>query len=276
MVGYITDATIENQVRLRFDAGYHIDFPDRTEFFYAQCGCNGGGAPGPKGLATDLNFQQISVDAQYAVNRRFAVFATLPARFIQPQSFFLPAVAGSFGNQSGIGDVRAGVKAALVSADDTTLTVQVQGYFPTGDAGKGLGTDHSSFETALLLNGRVSDRVAVESMIGDWHPIGASTFKGSSYAGDVLFYGIGPSFELVNTPRLTFAPVIELVGWHVFGGLTVKTGTVIPGDANIVNLKFGARTTIDNRSSFYVGYGRALTDSVWYSDILRLEYRYSF
>ena len=77
------------------------DFPDRAEFFYGQCGCNGGGAPGPSGLATDLNFQQFSVDAQYAVTNRIAVFGTLPARFIQPQSFFAPAIAGSFGNQSG-------------------------------------------------------------------------------------------------------------------------------------------------------------------------------
>jgi hypothetical protein len=276
MVGYIADATIESQIRLRFDAGYHDDFPDRAEFFYGQCGCNGGGAPGPSGLATDLNFQQFSVDAQYAVTDRIAVFGTLPARFIQPQSFFAPAIAGSFGNQSGIGDVRAGVKAALLSRDDTTLTAQVQGHFPTGDSSKGLGTNHSSLEFALLLNQKVSDRLAVESQVGDWHPISGSTFKGSNYAGDVFFYGIGPSFELVNTGHVAFAPVVELVGWHVSGGLLVRTGSVVAADANIVNLKFGARTTIDNRSAIYVGYGRALTDAVWYSDILRIEYRYSF
>src|SRR6266566_4009658 len=45
MVGYITDATIESQVRLRFDAGFHNNIPDRSEFFYAQCGCNSAGAP---------------------------------------------------------------------------------------------------------------------------------------------------------------------------------------------------------------------------------------
>jgi len=41
-------------------------------------------------------------------------------------------------------------------------------------------------------------------------------------------------------------------------------------------LKFGARTTFDEVSSLYVGYGHSLTDDRWYNNILRVEYRYSF
>ena len=111
MVGYIADATIESQVRVRFDAGFHNNVPDRSEFFYAQCGCNGAGAPGPGApgagdLVTDLNFQQLTVDGQYAANSRVAVFAALPLRFVQPQSFlgetFKPALPNSFENESGL------------------------------------------------------------------------------------------------------------------------------------------------------------------------------
>jgi hypothetical protein len=275
MVGYIADATVESQVRIRFDAGFHSDRPDRSEFFYAQCGCNGGGAPGPKGLATDLNFQQLTVDGQYKVGSRVALLAAVPIRFVQPQTFFNPAVAGSFGNQAGIGDIRIGVKAAIVSDDDTVLSAQLQGYFQTGDATKALGTNHASVEPALLLYRKISDRVAIESHLSDWHPISGSTFNGASYSGDVLSYGIGPSVELVNTGHVRFAPVVELVGWHVFGGLQVQP-PVVAADANIVNLKFGARTIIDDAHSIYIGYGRALTDAVWYTDILRFEYRFSF
>jgi hypothetical protein len=286
MVGYITDATIESQVRIRFDAGFNNDVPDRAEFFYAQCGCNGPGAPGPGApgagdLATNLKFQQLTIDAQYAASGRVAVFASIPARFVQPQTFlgqtFKPPLRNTFVNASGLGDIHMGVKAAIVATDDATLTAQVQGDSKTGNAKEGLGTDHWSIETALLFNQRLSDRLAIESQFGDWHPIGGSTAKGVSYAGDVLFYGIGPSFQLVDTGHLAFAPVVELVGWHVLGGLQQAAGTLGPADGtNIVNLKFGARTTFDNRSSFYVGYGHALTAAVWYSDIVRLEYRYSF
>jgi hypothetical protein len=293
MVGYITDGIIENYVRVRFDAGYDNNVPDRTEFFYAQCGCNGGGAPGPgspgaQDLATSLNFQQLIVDFQYAPHERVAVFGSLPLRFVQPQSFLgevlsPPQTNNTFDGGSGFSDIRAGVKGSIVSTDTATLTAQVQFYFASGDATKGLGTDHTSFETALLFHQRLSDRLTIESQFGDWHPIGGSSFNGqgplngTDYAGDVLFYGIGPSYELVNTGRLTFAPVVELVGWHVLGGLQQDAGTLGPADGtNIVNLKLGARTSFDEKSSFYVGYGFAMTDAQWYSNIVRFEYRYSF
>jgi len=290
-VGYITDATIEDQLRVRFDAGFGNNVPDRAEFFYAQCGCNGGGAPGPGApgagdLVTKLRFQQLTIDGQYAFKRRnadsrIAVFASIPVRFVQPQSFlgqtFTPPSPNTFQSASGLSDIRLGVKAAIFSDVDTTLTAQVQGFFKTGDAKKGLGTDHGSIEFALLLNRRLADQFGLEAEVGDWHPTGGSTSNGVSYSGDVFFWGIGPSYEIVNTGRVTFAPVVELVSWHVLGGLQQITGTPTPADGtNIFNIKIGARTTIDNRSSIYVGYGHGLTNAVWYSDIVRVEYRYSF
>src|SRR6476661_3286452 len=39
MVGYIDDSTISNKVRVRFDVGTDIQGADRSEFFYAKCGC---------------------------------------------------------------------------------------------------------------------------------------------------------------------------------------------------------------------------------------------
>lgn len=287
MVGYIADGIIEDYVRVRFDAGYDNNVPDRAEFFYAQCGCNGAGAPGPgsagaQDLATSVNFQQLIVDLQYAPHPRVAVFGSIPLRFIQPQSFLgetlsPPQTNNTFESGSGFSDIRAGVKGAIVSTDTATLTAQVQFYFASGDAAKGLGTDHTSFETALLFHQTLSDRFTIESQFGDWHPIGGSTSGGIDYAGDVLFYGVGPSYDLVNTGRLRFAPVIELVGWHVLGGLQqVGPQQLVADGTNIVNLKLGARTMFDEVSSFYVGYGVALTDAKWYNDIIRFEYRYSF
>lgn len=40
---------------------------------------------------------------------------------------------------------------------------------------------------------------------------------------------------------------------------------------NIVNLKFGLRTSIGFHNSFYVGFGQALTHDDWYKHIVRLE-----
>jgi hypothetical protein len=295
MVGYIDDAIIESKVRIRFDAGFHDTVPDRAEFFYAKCGCYADAgadpnAPGPRpGSAKDLNFQQLNVWGEYAVNDRFSAFAYVPVRWIQPKEFIIASLGGQvpFSDQSGFGDLRAGVKVGAVASDDQSLTVQGQFYFPTGDAGKGLGTDHASFEPALLYYQRVSDVVVLESQVGVWFPIGGSSaFPGASdgdFSGNVFYYGIGSSFEIYKRDRVQFAPVIELVGWHVASGFQTIEGpapdravTAPRADGtNIVNLKFGARITVD-RGSFYVGYGHALTDASWYDDIVRFEYRFSF
>jgi len=41
----------------------------------------------------------------------------------------------------------------------------------------------------------------------------------SSFVGDVFFYGIGPSCQLIDGEPIEFAPVIELFGWNVRDGL---------------------------------------------------------
>jgi hypothetical protein len=286
MVGYIDDAVVGSKLRIRFETALHDDAPDRAEFFYAKCGCYRDpklgaafdpAAPGPApGIVTDLNFQQAYVQGEYAPTDRFSVFAELPTRWIQPQAF---AGGGpGFANQAGIGDLRAGVKLALLDAPDHVLTAQVKTYLPTGDAQSGLGTHHTSVEPAFLYYQQMSDRVAVESEVGASVPIGGSAavrnVAGDRFAGTVFFYGIGPSFELYRSGSVRFAPVVELVGWSVLSGQQTP-----PSDAsgtNIVNLKIGARTSWDRRGSIYAGYGRALTTSRWYEDIVRVEYRYSF
>src|SRR5271165_4023466 len=47
MVGYIDDPIVGSQIRIRFEAGFKDNAPDRAEFFYPQCGCNPNG-PGPR------------------------------------------------------------------------------------------------------------------------------------------------------------------------------------------------------------------------------------
>ena len=286
MVGYIDNAIVGSQIRLRFDAGFDNNRPDRAEFFYAQCGCDGPPARGPQpGLVLRLNFQQLYMRAEYAPVKRFSLFAEVPVRWVQPQQFVLQTIpsSGGFGNQAGISDVQAGFKFALLASDDRYLTFQLMADFPSGDSSKGLGTNHYSVQPSLLFFQRVTDRISFEAQLGDWHPAeGASP----SFPGDVFTYGLGPSYELYRGDRVRFAPVIELVGWRVLDGLETNgdlflkfspNPPIVTADGtNIVNLKLGARTSIGDHSSFYLGYGQALTHEVWYKHIVRLEYRYTF
>jgi len=75
--------------------------------------------------------------------------------------------------------------------------------------------------------------------------------------------------------------VVEVVGWSVLGGAETVwvSATNLAASAsgtNIVNIKMGARTSLSGGNSFYIGYGRAITNAVWYSDLVRFEYRHSF
>jgi hypothetical protein len=289
-VGYLDDPLIGSKVRLRYDIGLHNNRPDRAEFFYAKCGCYATGfsegdaafdpaAPGPgPGIVTDLNFRQMYFQAEFGGSRA-SVFAELPIRWIQPQSF---AGSDSFGNQGGISDLRAGVKLALASGPASAVTLQVRGVLPTGDPAKGLGTNHATLEPALLFYGQAGDRVVIEGQAGLWLPIGGSAgvpiHVDRKFAGKVFFYGIGPSVEVYRGERLSVAPVVELVAWRILDGFQTST---IPntGDAtgtNIFNIKFGARIAWDSGGSVYAGYGRALSDAKWYESIFRFEYRHSF
>jgi len=298
MVGYIDDAIVVSQVRIRFDAAFHNNAPDRAEFFYPQCSCISG--PGPNPLVADLNFQQLYMYGEYAPAKRLSFFADVPVRWIQPLSLTEPGTP-PLTNEAGVSDVAAGFKLAALASSNHYLTFQFQAYFPTGNASTGLGTNHYSVEPALLYYQRVSDRIALETQVGDSHPIGGSSCpqpcntdstmlklpNSQGFAGDVFFYGLGSSYVLYRGENVQIAPAIELVGWRILGGFVTDNSPAPPTSpnfqqamstdgTNIVNLKVGARTMVGAHSSFYIGYGHQLTHAVWYKEIVRAEYRYTF
>jgi hypothetical protein len=289
MVGYIENSTVESQVRFRFDSGLGNNVPDRAEFFYAKCGCYkyvpapgfDPDAPGPgQGIPTEINFKEFYAFAERAINQRYSVFGELPIRGIQPQGF-VPTGLQDWVGETGLGDLRFGGKASLISDDNRTVTAMVRMALPSGDSTKGLGTNHASIEPSLLLHNTVNDRVSIEAQLGYWKSIGGSAGVNSadSFAGDVLTWGIGPSFEAYSSDTLSVSPVVELVGWRVIGGFqTCVTCGDDPsaGGTNIVNIKFGARAMVNGRHSIYGGFGLHLTDQVWYDKLFRFEYRLGF
>ena len=291
MVGYIGDSSIGSRVRIRFDTNYSASRPDRAEFLYAKCGCFRSlavkgpaafdpDAPGPgPGVVTDLDFQQLYLRAEYAAHTRISVFGELPVRWVQPQAF-VPGL-GSFGNQAGFSDIRFGVKLGAVAGPERRVTLRLQISAPTGDALKGLGTHHWSVEPTLLYFEQVTDRFAIEGQLGEVIPTdgsaGVPTDGPEKFSGSVLYYGIGPSYEVFANTQLRIAPVVELVGWWVNGGFETAVGSHAESSGtNIVNLKVGVRLTGSDQSSIYLGYGHALTEATWYDNIIRVEYRTGF
>jgi hypothetical protein len=285
MVGYIDDAVVATNVRFRYDSAFDDNAPDRAEFFYAQCACDGGTAKGPgPGLVTALNFQQLYMRGEYAYMGRVSLVVDVPVRWIQPQTFdprTVSTAAPGFPNQAGISDVQGGIKYAILASPQQYLTFQLMASFPTGDSTKGMGTAHYSLAPSLLYYQRMGERFSVESEAGLSQPLSSDS---PGFSGAVFNYGVGPSYQLYRGDTVRFAPVIELVGWRVLGGMENKSsliGVVTPlpvqssDRINIVNLKAGARTSFGS-NSIYVGFGQALTHDMWYKHIVRVEYRRAF
>jgi hypothetical protein len=303
-VGYIDSAIVRSNIRVRFDANYDDTSPDKAEFFYAKCGCfaspvtfNTNRAmwdphargpehrPGPGVFQFSgnpkLNYQELSAYLEYAPTMKFSGFIEMPARFIQ---------AVSIRDTAGFSDVNLGFKYALLADPNYYYTFQFRTYTPTGAANLGLGTGHVSFEPALLVFHRLTDRLYFNGEFRDWIPVG-----GSDFAGNILRYGLGLTYNIVLTDRFRVAPVNEVVGWTILSGkefvqtTEMPLGVVMPvAGQTIVNEKIGLRfglgdysnagggSAVNDRHSLYVGYGRALTGDHWYRDTFRLEYNFWF
>jgi len=289
MVGYIDNAVVHSEIRIRFDAALDDQTPDRAEFFYAKCGCYAflkGSAydpktPGPgSSIPKDVNFQQLYFRGEYAPfpSQHFSLTLQLPIRWLQPQGTPQP-----FPSTGGVADVMVGLKVAVLATPRTDLTLQFNSYMPTGDAGVGLGTHHYSVEPSVLYYQRLSEPLAIEGEFGATHPLGSSsgvpTSSPNGFAGDVLFYGAGPSYRFINDEKFSLSGVVEVVGWNVRGGFVTGRAPGSPGSTagvNIVNMKVGPRISFKEHNSLYVGYGIALTSQNWYREIFRIEYRYAF
>lgn len=281
-VAYIDSAIPWTGVRLRYDNARDSNRPDRGEYFYGKCGCFAGlgvdlkaTGPGVSSFAKSVDYQEFNLYAEAKVGERGSVFVDTPFRWVS----FTPNDGGvDIHNGSGLSDISIGFKYVLGSDECQYLTFQLRSTLPSGDASEGLGTANYNVEPALLYFRKLSDKVTLEAELRDWVAIG-----GSDFAGNVIRYGVGLSFEAYKNCNMSIRPVAEFVGWTFTSGQEISQAPNAAGfiisDASgdtIINGKFGVRANFGDNSSFYAGYGRALTGEVLYKHIFRVEYRYSF
>jgi hypothetical protein len=246
--GYLDDPIPRTNFRLRYDAGFDMNRPDRAEYFYATWRelsfhphgiTNTGGvffdpkAGGPEQLPAKIDYQEASAYGEYAVTKRFSIFVDIPVRFVdfdgnqedpdresfpEPRSENVNEVS-PHNNVGGISDVQYGIKAALLADPDQYLTFQFRTYIPTGEASKGLGTGHVSVEPSLLYYKRLTDRVTTQEQFTVWAPV-----EGGAASGPILMYGAGVSYDVYKNCGLRIAPVAEVVGWTVLYGFESEFG----------------------------------------------------
>ncbi len=274
--GYIDSAVVRNQIRFRFDASYDNPTPDRAEFFYPKCGCFGGAAPGPLALETGVDYQEFSFYLEtLLLGDLVSAFVELPYRWIDPEVNR---------NAFGIGDVNFGFKLSLLNDENTHVTFQMRTIAPSGDGRLGLGTEHATIEPGLLIMQRFDCGINMETELRDFIPIDGTkaTATEEDWAGNVLRYGVGFWTTAYESNDVTLSPVVETVAWSVLGGQVLDNGNVTSAETTIANMKFGLRLSDKPHrngrpsKSLYLGYGKSLTDTKWYDDTVRVEYRILF
>src|SRR5205085_8589127 len=125
---------------------------------YAKCGCFRDAPPpstdlkaaGPERSESRVDYQDVAAYLEVAVNDKLSGFVEMPLRFLNPEQN---------NNTAGLADMNAGFKVAVLAGADHMLTFQLRTHIPSGDADKGLGTNHASMEPAFLFSRRLTERL---------------------------------------------------------------------------------------------------------------------
>jgi hypothetical protein len=322
--GYLDSAIPKNTFRVRYDQGFNMNRPDRAEFFYAawrEISFHQHGILNQQGtfqatvgrgldpLPGRSDYQEVSAYLELAGSRRWSTFVEIPFRTLHFSGLFNDGDGGDAGipatdppglhealeehatNFGGIGDIVLGTKAAVIAETDHYVSLQFRVFFPSGSARNGMGTGHYSAEPGVLTYRRLGERATLQGQFKVWIPIdGTVSTTGRSFAGNILIYGLGLGYDLVDRPNLRITPIAEFVGWTVlngfetifgpnlfpFGGVPDNHGVAESTGTTIVNGKLGVRAYFSPKDDVYVGFGQALTSNRWYNEILRVEYRRSW
>ncbi len=252
--GYLYDAIPHNQLRLRYDAGFGMNRPDRAEYFYAAWGelgfhphgVNQGGvffdpkARGPQQLPGSLNFQDASAYMEYALNSRFSAFVEVPQRFVDfrhlfedhPESetkrnpadspapgsrFFPEPNAENFGSFNNTPDGFSDLQVGIKAA----LLADPNEYLTF----QLLTYIPTGFSRLGLGTGHVSlePSLLYYQRLRDQVEFQAQftdwiPVGGGAAAGNVLQYGVGVGYDVYHRGSLRVTPITELVGWTVLSG----------------------------------------------------------
>lgn len=258
--------------RLRFEAGYDWQNPDRAEFFWSKLGGKGPAETIP--VESSVDYQDIRFLFEVG-GEKFSLATELPLRFVDPTVL---------GNTGGFGDMVLTTKTVLFSGSRWQLTQVLRNQLATGSAKSGRGAGHASMEPGLIARYKQSDEMYVHSELKFWYPLGGDP----AHSGPILRYGLGFAKVMYDSDTFALIPTMEFVGWSVLSGqqtetdelLSIATVTDLDG-ASIFNLYPGLRMVRDvggDLGMFDVGIsaGFTVTSTHWYESMIRMDINFGY
>jgi hypothetical protein len=252
--------------RMRFDAGYDYQSPDRAEYFWAQI--NGRGPAGDRGPTVD--YQDIRTYMEVGGDK-FSVGTDVPIRIVDPTE--------PFGNHSGIGDINITTKTLFLDGKFWQIANLFRTHIPSGNPAVGLGTGHASIEPGFAIRYKWSDYTYFHGDLKYWVPLGGNP----AFEGEVLNYGIAMSHVWRETDSTAIMPTIELRGYSFLNGQETSAvpnaGGVGIDPEGILIVHPGVRWAWDHgtdcglREVGLFGGFSATSDSL-YEELIRLEFRW--
>jgi hypothetical protein len=275
-ISFVDTTQPMNNFRMRFDAAYDYQSPDRSEYFWAKIGGRGP-VPNPNvpgaNPAPSVDYQDIRTYMEIGGDK-FSVGTDVPIRLVDPDL--------GYANTSGLSDINITTKLVFLDGHNWQITNLFRTHIPSGDANRGLGTGHASIEPGFAMRYKYSDYTYFHGDLKYWVPLGGD----QEFEGEVLNYGFAISHVWRETDCFAVMPTIELKGYAFLDGLQTESIPTIPqvvdvDPEGILIVHPGIRWAWDHGTDCglrEVGIfgGFAATSDSLYQELLRLEFRWSW
>lgn len=257
---FVDGARPVTQTRLRWDAGYHVMFPDRAEYFWPRIG-----AKGPPRPETGVNYHQLSI-YQEAASEKFSAYVSMPYWQMNPEQNL---------GANGFGNLVIGTKAMFLDCELIQMTFQFATEIPTGSPGKGLSNGHVALEPSLLAAIKLYPDTFLQAQLSQWIPIGGSP----GFQGGVVHYHLAFNHVIARPVEDT-----QIVGMIEANGYTFQSGSytdpligVLPANnSTYVSVGPGFRCIMCDKVDLGFGVQFSITDKHFADTLYRTELRWRF
>jgi hypothetical protein len=250
--GYLDNPIPITTFRIRYDAAWDLNTPDRAEYFYGAWrelgfhphAVNGKGvffdpkALGPEILPQNVNYQQPDLYLEYAFNRRFSAFIDTPYRFVNfnhpeedipeaemkrnpadapaPGSKFFPEGGPeNQGNQQTNYNGFSDFQFGFKAALIAKPDQYATFQFRTYSptANASQGLGTGHWSVEpSLLLYQRLNRFTLQGQLTEWTPIHGGE------AGNIIEYGAGVGYYLYQRGNFSITPIAEFLGWTCLNG----------------------------------------------------------